>query len=615
MALKVEGLSVGHQLRGVDFALHEGEVLGVAGLQGHGQRELFMALFGALRSRGQHRGLGQGRSAIRSPRQALSSAVGMALLPEDRRNQGLLLGKSVRENLVLSALSRIVRRGFIDRRAEAAMVKRRDAGNCRSRRIPPEQPVGTLSGGNQQKVVLGKLLATDARILLFYDPTRGVDVGTKAEIFGLMRDLAARGYAILFYSTDLAELANVADRAMVLSYGQVAAILAGARMTEDRILARHACRADRRMSPGGCVPPSAARRLGRAAGDADRACVCLIGALRPGLFTMDQLALKVAAALTLIFVATGETIVVLRGGIDLSVGGILSLATAIAATRGDAGSAGVAVLDGLHPAPRRRHRHAQRGVDLGARLQPFLVTLATWSIVEGVALIVLPSEGGTVPGAWLRAGYAVVLWLPMPVLLLIVLLAWWAWFRRTRLASRIRAAGSNERSAFLNRVSLTGTNVAAYGLSGFFAALAGLFYATQTGAGSPTVGTQYVLPAIAAVVIGGTSLLGGRGGLAGTIVGAFILTLIGDVVFLLSLSSYWQPVVSGLILMLVVVDHLAHRRRLRADRGRAMIGRLVRMLRSPSPILLAYAGALLLFMLVSLYSPGFASPVPCQHAA
>ena len=139
------------------------------------------------------------------------------------------------------------------------------------------------------------------------------------------------------------------------------------------------------------------------------------------------------------------------------------------------------------------------------------------------------------------------------VVLILVLIAWWAWFRRTRTASRIRAAGSNERSAYLNRVSLLRTNVAAYGLSGLFAALAGWFYATQTGAGSPTVGTQYILPAIAAVVIGGTSLLGGRGGLIGTIIGAFILNLIGDIVFLFKLQSYWQPVASGLILVLVVV--------------------------------------------------------------
>ena len=99
-----------------------------------------------------------------------------------------------------------------------------------------EQLAGTLSGGNQQKVVLAKLLATEARILLFFDPTRGVDVGTKAEIFSLMRGLAARGFAILFFSTDLAELANVADRTLVMSYGTIAATLEGETMTEDAIL-------------------------------------------------------------------------------------------------------------------------------------------------------------------------------------------------------------------------------------------------------------------------------------------------------------------------------------------------------------------------------------------
>jgi ribose transport system ATP-binding protein len=165
----------------------------------------------------------------------MSKAIGLALLPEDRRNQSLLMAKSVRENLVLSSLSKIVRHGFINLAAEADVVHRA-IDQLQIKVDTPEQAVGTLSGGNQQKVVLAKLLATEARILLFYDPTRGVDVGTKAEIFGLMRDLAARGFAILFYSTDLPEIANVADRALVLSYGQVAAILAGAEITEDRIL-------------------------------------------------------------------------------------------------------------------------------------------------------------------------------------------------------------------------------------------------------------------------------------------------------------------------------------------------------------------------------------------
>jgi ribose transport system permease protein len=278
-----------------------------------------------------------------------------------------------------------------------------------------------------------------------------------------------------------------------------------------------------------------------------------IGIMRPSTFAMDQINIKIAAAMTLILIATGETIVVTRGGIDLSIGGILSLTTAICATRGDPGLAAsifwivfvlalgavVGVLNGL--------------IITFGKLQPFVVTLATWSILEGCALIILPAETSGVPKSWVDLEHAMPFGIGVPMILLGVLIVLWAWFSRTRIYNEIRAAGSNERSAYLNRVSVLGTNAWAYGLSGFFAAAAGLYFATQTGAGHPTVGTQYVLPAIAAVVIGGTSLMGGRGTLAGTIFGAFILTLIGDVVFLLKLQSYWQWVMSGLILMLVVI--------------------------------------------------------------
>ena len=172
---------------------------------------------------------------LRGPRHALSNEIGVALLPEDRRGQGLLLGKSIRENVVLSAFRRIARRGLLDVKAERALVDGA-MSQLRIKADSMEQAAGTLSGGNQQKVVLAKLLATQARILLFFDPTRGVDVGTKAEIFTLMRELAARGFAILFFSTDLAELANVADRTLVMSYGRIAATLEGDAMTEGAIL-------------------------------------------------------------------------------------------------------------------------------------------------------------------------------------------------------------------------------------------------------------------------------------------------------------------------------------------------------------------------------------------
>ena len=257
--------------------------------------------------------------------------------------------------------------------------------------------------------------------------------------------------------------------------------------------------------------------------------------------------------MTLLLAATGQTIVLLRGGIDLSIGGMISLGTVLAATQfgDDPLTAGVwaFLIVGIGFAV-----GVVNGVIISAlRLQPFLVTLATWSILSGAALLVLPIDGGALPDGWMRFGSAPFLGLSSAVWILVVLFLFWLWFRDTRLGITIRATGSNEKSAYLSGVSLTFVNVMTYGLSGLFAALAALYLTTQTGAGSPTIGKDYILPSVAAAVIGGISLFGGRGGLSGTIIGAFILTIIGNLVFVLSVSSYWQPIVSGVILLVAVL--------------------------------------------------------------
>jgi ribose transport system permease protein len=281
--------------------------------------------------------------------------------------------------------------------------------------------------------------------------------------------------------------------------------------------------------------------------------IAIYGALRPGVFTLEEINLDTAAAMTLILAATGQTIVLLRGGIDLSIGGIISFGTVLAATRfGDDPARTVVwsaliVLIGFSVG-------ALNGVLITAlRLQPFLVTLATWSILSGAALLVLPTDGGSLPAAWMNFGTASALGLSSSVWLLVLLCGFWLWFSRTRLGLTIRATGSSERSVVLSGVSLLSVNVATYGLSGLFAALSALYLTTQTGAGSPTIGKDYILPSVAAAVIGGISLFGGRGGLIGTVIGAFILTIIGNLVFVLSVSSYWQPIVSGLILLVAVL--------------------------------------------------------------
>ncbi len=281
--------------------------------------------------------------------------------------------------------------------------------------------------------------------------------------------------------------------------------------------------------------------------------VAIYAALRKGVFSLEELNLDTAATMTLLLAATGQTIVLLRGGIDLSIGGMISLGTVLAATHFGHNPARAALWTLLI---------VGTGLVVGVtngllvsvlKLQPFLVTLATWSILSGAALIVLPTDGGSLPPGWMAFGAGSFLHLSSSVWILIALVLFWMWFRKTRLGITIRATGSNQRSVYLSGVSVIMIDVVTYGLSGMFAALASLYLTTQTGTGSPTIGADYILPSVAAAVIGGVSLFGGRGGLPGTIVGAFIITIIGNLVFVLSVSSYWQPIMSGVILLMAVL--------------------------------------------------------------
>lgn len=226
--LKVRGLTAGHRLRNVDLELHEGEILGVGGLQGQGQTELLLALAGLFPAKGEVKVRGV-PARIGNARHALRA--GIALVPEDRQNQGLLLSKTIRQNVSLSVLDKFAVYGFLNPYRETAAVTAMTTKlNVQPTNI--ERAVRTLSGGNQQKVLMARILLTSARILLLNDPVRGVDVGTKADIFSLLRSLTAEGYGLIFHSTDFQELVNLADRLLILKDGEVRAILQSANLTE-----------------------------------------------------------------------------------------------------------------------------------------------------------------------------------------------------------------------------------------------------------------------------------------------------------------------------------------------------------------------------------------------
>jgi ribose transport system permease protein len=281
--------------------------------------------------------------------------------------------------------------------------------------------------------------------------------------------------------------------------------------------------------------------------------IALLASQQTDTLSLSELNITAAETLALVLVAAGQTIVILSGGIDLSVGGIVSFTTVVAATEmGTGGSTSAIRMVGFVLA----------GLVIGAingiiivrtRMQPFIVTLATWSIWSGVSLLILSTDGGTVPSFWLNFGNATFHGVAVEVWIVVALIVFWMIFVRTRLGIDIRSVGSSTEAAYLAGIRVGWTLIATYALSGMFAALAGLFLITQTVSGSPTIGNDFILPSVVAVVLGGASLAGGRAGMAGAIAGAFILTLVGDVIFAFGISAGWHFVAEGLLLVVAVL--------------------------------------------------------------
>jgi ribose transport system permease protein len=288
--------------------------------------------------------------------------------------------------------------------------------------------------------------------------------------------------------------------------------------------------------------------------------------IQPNLLTMNWINLKSEAAITLIFAAVGETFVLLVGGIDLSIAGIISIVNcfAVVCMRDNPVSIIVVSLASL-----------AIGLGIGLingfiiqkfKVQPFIVTFSTWYICGGIAYLILPKDGGTPPDAFANAlMYRIGDQFSIAIIIIVVLLILWAWFRRTQLGISLYAVGNNALNASLNGINVKHVNIFAYGASGFFAALCGLFRVAVVATGSPTGGESYFNQAIAAVVIGGTLLSGGIGGQYGTIIGVLAFNAIADLLVFAGASSYWSTLLSGILLIVSVlistVSEIIHERR------------------------------------------------------
>lgn len=280
----------------------------------------------------------------------------------------------------------------------------------------------------------------------------------------------------------------------------------------------------------------------------------LILLLKPNLLTgPGMLQNRMSLIVPLAFVAFGQTLVVVSRGIDLSVGGVMSLCSSLLATSLNhsgpqlvldlvfvlALGAGIGVLNGVLIA--------------NLRLQPFLVTLATWTIGGGVAFAVLPVEGGVPSSTLVGAVQGKLAGVPVSALVLVALFLAWLWVRRTVFFIDLVAIGSDESRAWLTGVRVDRRKIQSYALTGLFAAAAAIWLTAQSATGSPRVGDEYILASIVAVVLGGTSIFGGTGSAASSVMGAMAYMLIPVAVYALHLQSYWSIAIQGMVLMFAVV--------------------------------------------------------------
>ena len=231
--IRVEGLTHEKMFKDVNFSVRAGEVLGVSGLMGAGRTEIMQAIFGNLPIIGGKVFIEGKEVHIKNPKQAIEAGIGF--ITEDRKTEGLLLEKSIAENIELCNLGKVSKNSVLSKSKGAELVKR-GIKEFRIKCFGPDHECNNLSGGNQQKVVLAKWIYTDPKILILDEPTRGVDIGAKAEIYSVINDMAARGVAVIMVSSELPEVLGMSDRIMVVHEGHVTGIIDGKTADQAKVM-------------------------------------------------------------------------------------------------------------------------------------------------------------------------------------------------------------------------------------------------------------------------------------------------------------------------------------------------------------------------------------------
>ena len=576
-ALGVRGLSGAGFVKDVSFDVRGGEILGFFGLVGSGRSEVAQMLFGITQpDQGEIR-LGGQAVHFRSSRQAMR--LGISLLPEDRHQQGLVLPFPIRANETLPILRELAQKlGLVDRSKET-QIARDFAGRMRVVATGVEQPTNTLSGGNQQKVLLAKWLIPSPKVLILDEPTRGVDVGAKAEIHRIISHLAAQGLAVILISDDAREVIGMADRIIVFRDGGVAAESTRGSFNREAILLA-AAHADREQNAS-AVPPDSPKKSVEAstvlpAGRSRRLMgqlmrirelglvlalllICLGVTIREPRFLQGANLEQVALSATLVcIVALGEAFVIIARQIDLSVGAIVATSAFISAgwlEHNPNGSILSVLLMGC----------AVGGV-LGIvnallvtvfRIPAIVATLGTLAMYRGGVIVlaggrqisatVLPDSYGDIARAHF-CGVPLLVWLAILFTVGFGLAA-----RFTRTGRNLYALGSNLESARFAGINEQKHIGLVFVVSGLLCGLVGVLWGARFGTVDAVIAPDLHLQAISAVVVGGVSIFGGSGSVYGATLGAVIFAVLQNGVQLLGINRFWLQAVLGATIVVTVI--------------------------------------------------------------
>jgi ribose transport system ATP-binding protein len=522
-----------------------GEIVGLAGIEGNGQRDLLRALAGLQPSRGS---VHVGGTPVRPGH----SGGRLAYLSGDRHTEGVLTGLSVRENIAVRNLGALTTAGLVspakERHLVDSVIERFAVRTPRA-----DTPIESLSGGNQQKALLGGVLAGSPPVLLVDEPTQGVDVGAKSEVYQVLRQAADAGAAVLVVSSDALELAGLSDRVLVFSRGHVVDEITGDGLSESAITAAaltaetERTRLDARR--GGIARFLAADNAPPLLVTAVLAILVAVTTIANPVFLGERnLTVTLALTATLAFVALGQMLVMLTGGIDLSVGPLMGLTVVFASfflVDGTPAGAQLFGWIGLLVLPLVVGAVNWVLVDL-VGLHAMVGTLVTYMGLQGVSLVLRPVPGGVISNQILDPLGADIGPLPMTFLVAVVVTAALAFvIARTRWGISVRAVGSSSERAALNGLSPRLLRLSAHLGCSLLAGVAGITLMVQIASGDATAGIAYTLTSITAAVVGGTSAFGGRGSVVGALLGALLVQVVSAVTTFLQAPTAVQYYLIG----------------------------------------------------------------------